>query len=273
MTDSSTLRLGVIGFGNMGKAIVSGALAARVVDVGNVVVYDTAGSARDDARALGLSVLSSDAEVCEVSDVLLLAVKPQQLESALEQCTSAVDGKAIMSIVAGVASASIRLLAQGSVRILRLLPNTPALVQEGVFVLSSDSDFTSEERQWAITLYESLGLVEQLPESQLDAVCGLSGGAPAYVAMFIEALADGGVQQGLPRAVALRLAEQSCLGTAALLMRTRMHPAELKDMVASPAGTTIEACLALEQGALRGTVMSAVGAASQRSAQLGSVSN
>jgi pyrroline-5-carboxylate reductase len=269
LADSPSIRFGVIGFGNMGKAIVSGALDAQIIGVHNVVIYDIAAAARESAVAQGLSVLSSDAEVCEHSDIILLAVKPQQLNEALEQCGTALEDKAVMSIVAGVDSQHIRQLTQGNIRLLRLLPNTPALVQEGAFVLSSDNDFTPTEYRWAESLYDSLGLVEHLPEAQLDAVCGLSGGAPAYAAMFIEALADGGVQQGLPRDVSLRLAAQSCLGTAKLLLNTQMHPASLKDMVSSPAGTTIEACAVLEQGAFRGTVISAVNAASERSAEIG----
>lgn len=269
MTTGLPYRLGIIGAGNMGLAILAGALDGGVLQAGEVAVYDIDARARQRAGASGVAVLSDDAEVCACSAMVLFAVKPQQIAEALRQSGTSIEDKAVMSIVAGVDSTRFRSMASGDIRLLRVLPNTPALVREGVFALASDTDFTAEELDWAVSLYTSLGIVERLPEAQLDAVCGLSGGAPAYVAMFVEALADGGVKQGLSREVALRLAMQSCLGSAKMLIDTAMHPALLKDMVASPAGTTIEACSILEKGAFRGTLIAAVAAASERSEQLG----
>lgn len=270
MTTGLPYRLGIIGAGNMGLAILAGALDGGVLQAGEVAVYDIDARARQRAGASGVAVLSDDAEVCARSAMVLFAVKPQQIAEALRLSGTSIEDKAVMSIVAGVDSIRFRSMASGDIRLLRVLPNTPALVREGVFALASDTDFTAEELDWAVSLYTSLGIVERLPEAQLDAVCGLSGGAPAYVAMFVEALADGGVKQGLSREVALRLAMQSCLGSAKMLIDTAMHPALLKDMVASPAGTTIEACSILEKGAFRGTLIAAVAAASERSEQLGS---
>ena len=136
----------------------------------------------------------------------------------------------------------------GAPRILRTMPNTPAMVFEGAFALCSDNDLTEEELKAAIALFEAIGIVELVPEHLIDAVCGLSGGGPAYVAMFIEAMADGGVKQGLPRATAYRLAAQTCLGTAKMILDKNIHPGQLKDMVTSPGGTTIEGCEALGAG-------------------------
>ena len=155
-----------------------------------------------------------------------------------------------------------------SPRILRLLPNTPALVFEGAFGLVRETDFTDEEKQFAVDLYESIGIVEWVKEYDIDAICGLSGGGPAYVAMFIEALADGGVKQGLTRPVAMKMAAQTVLGTAKMVLETGMHPGQIKDMVSSPAGTTIEGVEALEEGGMRNAVMKSVIVSTNRSREL-----
>ena len=150
----------------------------------------------------------------------------------------------------------------------RLLPNTPALVFEGAFGLCKETDFKDDEKGFAVNLFESIGIVEWVKEYDIDAICGLSGGGPAYAAMFIEALADGGVKQGLTRPVAMKMAAQTVLGTAKLILETGIHPGELKDMVSSPAGTTIEGVEKLEEGGRRSAVMKAVVAATDRSREL-----
>lgn len=262
------LTFGVIGVGNMGGAILKGALDAGVLRTDDVIVYDILPQARAKAADWGVRVADGDDEVAAQADVVLLAVKPQNAQEALAQAGSALAGKALLSIVAGVGSDRLRDWIDGEVRVLRLLPNTPALVFEGAFALSSDNDFTQSERDFATELFKALGVVEFVPEHLLDAVCGLSGGAPAYVAMFIEAMADGGVQQGLPRAVAYRLAAQTCLGTAKLILERGLHPGEAKDMVTSPAGTTIEGVAALERGGFRGAVIDAIIAGAEKSKRL-----
>lgn len=262
------LTFGVIGAGNMGGAILKGALDAGVLRTDDVIVYDILPQARAKAADWGVRVADGDDEVAAQADVVLLAVKPQNAQEALAQAGSALAGKALLSIVAGVGSDRLRGWIDGEVRVLRLLPNTPALVFEGAFALSSDNDFTQSERDFATELFKALGVVEFVPEHLLDAVCGLSGGAPAYVAMFIEAMADGGVQQGLPRAVAYRLAAQTCLGTAKLILERGLHPGEAKDMVTSPAGTTIEGVAALERGGFRGAVIDAIIAGAEKSKRL-----
>ena len=148
--------------------------------------------------------------------------------------------------------------------------NSPdgVMVFAGAFALCSDNDFKEDEMEIAKSIYSSIGVVELLPEHLIDAACALNGGGPAYVAMFIEAMADGGVKQGLPRATAYRLAEQTCLGTAKMLLEMDIHPGALKDMVTSPAGTTIEGCEALERGGMRASVTECIKAAAERSRQL-----
>lgn len=204
-------KIGIIGCGNMGGAILYGALESGVLPRENAYVYDINPAMMDKARDWGVHLCADDEEVCQSSDLILLAVKPQNAAEALSQCTKALNGKAMMSIVAGVTVERLRNMIDGVPRILRIMPNTPAMVFEGAFALCSDNDFAPEELDAAKEIYASIGIVEMIPEHLIDAVCGLSGGGPAYVAMFIEAMADGGVKQGLPRATAYRLAAQTCL--------------------------------------------------------------
>lgn len=263
------MKFGVIGFGNMGGAIVEGALKKGTLKAEDVFVYDIVDAKNKEAAELGLNVCSGVEDLCESSDMILLAVKPQQFEETLAQCKKTLAGKAMMSIVAGVSIERLQKAISGKApRILRLLPNTPALVFEGAFGLVKETDFTEEEKKFAVDLYESIGVVEWVKEYDIDAICGLSGGGPAYVAMFIEALADGGVKQGLTRPVAMKMAAQTVLGTAKLILETGMHPGQVKDMVSSPAGTTIEGVEALEEGAFRHAVMKSVIDSTNRSREL-----
>ena len=262
------MKLGVIGFGNMGGAIVRGALKKGTLAVEDINVYDILEVRNEEAREIGLHVSADDEAVCAESDIILLAVKPQQMQEALGMCKKALDGKAMMSILPGATMERLKNNIDGETRILRLLPNTPALVFEGAFGLCNNTDFNEEEKDFAVKLYESIGVVEWVKESDIDTICGLSGGGPAYTAMFIEALADGGVKQGLTRPVAMKMAAQTVLGTAKLILETGMHPGQLKDMVSSPAGTTIEGVEVLEEGAFRHSVMKAVVAATDKSRTL-----
>ena len=257
-----------IGCGNMGGAILHGALESGVISKDDAIVYDIKEEMMDKAKGWGAALGESDADVCGKCDIVLLAVKPQQAKEALAQCGEALDGKALISIVAGVTVERLRGMISGNARILRVMPNTPAMVFEGAFALCADNDLASEEMAAAEELFRSIGVVEKVPETLIDAVCGLSGGGPAYVAMFIEAMADGGVKQGLPRATAYRLAAQTCLGTAKMILDMDIHPGQLKDMVTSPGGTTIEGCEALEKGGMRGTVIECINVATEKSKQL-----
>ena len=263
-----TKKIGWIGCGNMGGAILRGALESGVISKDDAIVYDIKEEMMDKAKGWGAALGESDADVCGKCDIVLLAVKPQQAKEALAQCGEALDGKALISIVAGVTVERLRGMISGNARILRVMPNTPAMVFEGAFALCADNDLASEEMAAAEELFRSIGVVEKVPETPIDAVCGLSGGGPAYVAMFIEAMADGGVKQGLPRATAYRLAAQTCLGTAKMILDMDIHPGQLKDMVTSPGGTTIEGCEALEKGGMRGTVIECINVATEKSKQL-----
>lgn len=263
-----TKKIGIIGCGNMGGAILYGALESGVLPRENVYVYDINPAMMEKAKKWGVNLSSDDEDVCKNADIILLAVKPQNAPEALDMCKEALDRKALMSIVAGVTTRRLQDMIHGTPRILRIMPNTPAMVYEGAFALCSDNDFTKEELADAKSIYETIGVVEMIPEHLIDAVCGLSGGGPAYAAMFIEALSDGGVKQGLPRATAYRLAAQTCLGTAKMILEMGIHPGELKDMVTSPGGTTIEGCEALERGGMRASVIECVNVATEKSKNL-----
>ena len=263
-----TKKIGIIGCGNMGGAILYGALESGVLPKENAYVYDINPAMMEKAEKWGVHLAADDEDVCKKADIILLAVKPQNAAEALSMCKNALDGKAVMSIVAGVTVKRLQNMIAGTPRILRIMPNTPAMVYEGAFALCSDNDFTAEELDNATSIYETIGVVEMIPEHLIDAVCGLSGGGPAYAAMFIEAMADGGVKQGLPRATAYRLAAQTCLGTAKMILEKGIHPGELKDMVTSPGGTTIEGCEALERGGMRAAVIDCVTVATEKSKKL-----
>lgn len=261
-------KIGFIGCGNMGGAILFGALESGVLPKENAYVYDINPEMMKKAEGWGVNLCSDDEDVCAKSDIILLAVKPQNAAEALEMCKKALDGKAMMSIVAGVTVERLQNMIDGTPRILRLLPNTPAMVFEGAFAVCSDNDFTEEELEIAKAIYSSIGIIEMVPEKLIDAACALNGGGPAFVAMFIEAMADGGVKQGLPRATAYRLAAQTALGTAKMILETGMHPGQIKDMVTSPGGTTIEGCEALERGGMRGAVIDCINKAAEKSKKL-----
>lgn len=261
-------KIGFIGCGNMGGAILFGALESGVLPKENAYVYDISDAMMKKAEGWGVNLCVDDEDVCTKADIILLAVKPQNAAEALAMCKKALDGKAMMSIVAGVTVERLQNMIDGTPRILRLLPNTPAMVFEGAFAVCSDNDFTEEELEIAKSIYSSIGVVEMVPEKLIDAACALNGGGPAYVAMFIEAMADGGVKQGLPRATAYRLAAQTALGTAKMILETGMHPGQIKDMVTSPGGTTIEGCEALERGGMRGAVIDCINKAAEKSKML-----
>ena len=263
-----TKKIGMIGCGNMGGAILSGALDSGVLPKENSFVYDVSPAAMDTAESWGVNLAKDCEDVCKNSDIIILGVKPQYASETLAQCGDALDGKAVMSIVAGITVARLRSMITGTPRILRTMPNTPAMVSEGAFAFCSDNDFTEDELAAVRSICEAIGIVELIPEHLIDAACALNGGGPAYIAMFIEAMADGGVKQGLPRATAYRLAAQTCLGTAKMILEKDIHPGQLKDMVTSPGGTTIEGCEALEKGGMRGAVIECINAATEKSKKL-----
>jgi pyrroline-5-carboxylate reductase len=267
-----------IGSGYMGPALMKG--ISKVVDPECIGFSDlNLSKARAAADSVGGQVYNSNAQAVEQADYLFLAVKPQVYKSVLEEIRPAVNDRlsaeknggkplTLISMVAGWSIAKIRSCLDVNVPIVRIMPNTPALVSRGLIAMSTSPGFPAERVPEVETILSGAGLVDNLDEVYMDSVTGLSGSGPAFVYIFIEALADGGVRAGLPRDKALRYAVQTVLGSAHMVQETGKHPGELKDMVTSPGGTTIAGIAALENGAFRGAVINAIEAAWRRSSEL-----
>jgi pyrroline-5-carboxylate reductase len=228
------------------------------------------------AESLGAVPYGSNTEAAGNARYIFLAVKPQTLPAVLAEIAPVLRGRigtkpaVLVSMVAGWSLEKIRAVMESPFQsAIRIMPNTPALVSAGMIALCATPETEAEDIACVEKLLGAAGTVDRVEEKYLDAVTGLSGSGPAFVYLFIEALADGGVRAGLPRDKALRYAAQTVLGSAAMVLKTGRHPGELKDMVTSPAGTTIEGVAALENGAFRGTVINAVEAAWRRSTELG----
>lgn len=265
------MKLGVIGCGKMGTALVEGAIRSGAVAAADVTGVDPYQGARDHfARATGAAVSS---EISALADcgVMLLCTKPLDIGTALRAVSQASEGKPLLvvSIAAGTTLATLESTAAENVRIIRAMPNTPALVGKGAAGFCLGTLATKDDAETARLLLGAVGLAVELPERLMDAVTGLSGSGPAYIYLIIEALADGGVYAGLPRADAVRLAAQTVLGAAAMVLETGEHPAILKDMVTSPGGTTIAGLAELERCGVRSALIDAVGAATRRAIELG----
>jgi pyrroline-5-carboxylate reductase len=263
--------IGFIGAGQMARALAKGFIAAELVPASRIVAYDALEKAgREFAEmASGAKIAASNAEVARSADVVFLAVKPQSMPAVYAEIGGQIGAdKLLVSIAAGISLAKLR---EGlkTERIIRVMPNTPALVGKGAAAFSPGSGASPADAQLVAQLLAAVGRSFQVEERLLDAVTGLSGSGPAFVYVMIEALSDGGVRMGLPRDVATALAAQTVLGTAEMVLTTGEHPAVLKDRVASPGGTTIAGLAALEDRGLRGALIAAVEAATRRSRELG----
>jgi pyrroline-5-carboxylate reductase len=265
-------RLAFIGAGNMAEALLRGILAAGRIRPEEILATDVRADRLAHLEATHRIRVSSDnAEAARRADTIVLAVKPQVMDRALDDLRSAIgDKQLLISIAAGISTAHIaEHFPRQAARVVRVMPNTPALVLEGVSALARGRHATPQDLETARQLFEAVGKVVVVDESLMDAVTGLSGSGPAYAFLIIEALSDAGVKMGLPRDVALALAAQTMRGAARLVLETGRHPGELKDMVTSPGGTTIAALHALEQGGVRAALMTAVEVATRRSQELG----
>lgn len=263
-------RIGFIGAGNMAEALVRGLLQAGLFRPQDILASDIKEERlRLFKENFGVETYEDNAEVAKRAEILLFAVKPQDMGSVLKGLAPFVDEtKTLISIAAGVPIAFIGEKLAKKARIIRVMPNTPALILEGAAGLAKGEHATTEDVEIALRIFQAIGKAVVVEEKLLDAITGLSGSGPAYIALVIEALADGGVKMGLPRDVALLLSAQTVLGTAKMILEAKKHPALLKDMVASPGGTTIAGLHALEMGGLRAALISAVEAATRRSQEL-----
>jgi len=263
--------VGFVGAGNMGEALIKGLLAANLVPAEAIHATDVRlERLKELNRQYGIQVSSDNAELIRRADIVILAVKPQIMEAVLTEIAPAVTRrKLLISIAAGVSTAKIRALLHKDARLIRVMPNTPALVREGVTAVAKAEGLEADDLETAGEIFSAVGRVVVLGEELMDAVTGLSGSGPAYIAVVIEALADGGVRMGLDRITAMTLATQTVLGAATLLRETGLHPGAVKDMVCSPGGTSIAGIAALEEGGIRTTLIKAVERATQRSRELG----
>ena len=261
------MKLGLIGAGNMGGAIIRGLLAGALTPE-NLSYYDPDPRRQAAMDKLGLRAAPDHARVMQ-AQVVVLAVKPQIMAAVLESIQEyAGPGHLIISIAAGVTLKTLEAALPQS-RVIRAMPNTPTLVGAGMAALALGGRATQDDGDLALEIFEAVGRAVVVEERLMDAVTGLSGSGPAYVAIFIEALTDGGVKMGLPRHLALLLASQTVSGAARLCLEEEIHPGVLKDLVTSPGGTTITGLHILEDGRFRGLVMSAVEAAALRARELG----
>ena len=266
------MKLGVIGTGKMGTALVGGAIRSGAVAAADVTGVDPYESAREQFEKTTGAKTCGEISALGECEVILLCTRPRDIGAAMRQISEVMHGKPVLvlSIAAGVTIAALEEAAGEWIRIIRAMPNTPALVGQGAAAYCLGSGATKEDSEAAVLILGSVGLALEVPERLLDAVTGLSGSGPAYVYMVIEAMADGGVKMGLLRTDALRLAAQTVLGAASMVVESGEHPALLKDRVTSPGGTTITGVAELERQGLRNAMIEAVCAATRRSTELGS---
>lgn len=253
-------KIGFIGCGNMGKAILGGLVASKLVPAENITVYNrSAKSVEAISQEFGSCGANSADEVAKQADVLIVGVKPNMMANILGEIRDALKPNAIVvSIAAGVTLETLEFALKDGQKVVRVMPNTPALVNAGMSSITPNKQVSEDESALIVEIFSSFGRAEIVPEYLIHSVVGVSGSAPAYVFMFIEAMADAAVLGGMPRAQAYQFAAQAVMGSAKMVLETGKHPGELKDMVCSPGGTTIEAVKVLEQKGLRAAVMDAM---------------
>ncbi|MDM4015441.1 pyrroline-5-carboxylate reductase [Roseiconus lacunae] len=259
----------LIGGGQMGRALAGGMMGSDVIAAADLTVVDHNQASQQwwKENHPQVTVVASPDGHLDRSDVVILAVKPYAITKVAAQIAAGGSEKLIVSIAAGVPLAKLS-ASVGHQRVIRVMPNTPSLVGAGASAYCADEAATEADCQWIDEALSGVGVAAQVTEAQMDAVTGLSGSGPAYICLVIEALADGAVLCGLPRALAMRLAAQTVMGAAKMVMDTGRHPGELKDAVASPGGTTIAALQSLEENGLRAAMIAAVEASAKRSAEL-----
>lgn len=268
---ASELTIGFLGAGNMATALARGFCAAGLTSAKHLMASEVMEAARKAFHEeTGVKPMPTCLAVCKAANILILAVKPDQVPGVLSEIRNHLTAKHLLiSIAAGVPLAKLEAGLGGEARVIRVMPNTPALVGASASAFATGTHASSADAALAQRLFASVGVALQVKEPLLDAVTGLSGSGPAYAYQIIEALSDGGVAAGLPRDVATKLAAQTLLGAARMVLETGLHPGALKDMVTSPGGTTIEGLHELEKGGVRGALMNAVRAAADKSKKLG----
>lgn len=259
---------GFIGAGNMARAMLGKWLASGKLSPADVWISEPNASRCEQlSLEYGVHAAANNPDLALRCDAIVLAVKPNVVGSVLAEIGNAVSGKIILSVVTGLTTKTMHVKLPGA-SVMRIMPNTPAMVGEGVLVVSSAHSLDAASASWALDLLASLGRVHTLPEKDFDSVVGVSGSGPAYAFIMIEAMADAGVRAGLPRQTAYELAAQTLVGAGRMVLESSQPPASLKDAVCSPGGTTIEAVYALEKGGFRAAVMDAVSVCARKAAEL-----
>ncbi|MBC6003498.1 pyrroline-5-carboxylate reductase [Paraclostridium tenue] len=263
-------KIGFIGSGNMAKAMIGGIVKSKLVDSNNVIASDLNELVLENVKnEYGINVTTNSKEVVKFSDIVIVAVKPNVYDIVLEGVKELIDNeKIIVTIAAGKTIESIENVIGNDKKVIRTMPNTPALVNEGMSALCKNKNITDEELNIVKEIFNSFGKAEIVNEYLIDSVIGVSGSAPAYVFMFIEAMADAAVLAGMPRNQAYTFAAQAVMGSAKMVLETDKHPGELKDMVCSPGGTTIEAVKTLEAEGFRSAVIKAIGDCIEKSKEM-----
>ncbi len=263
--------IGFIGAGNMAEAMIGGLVRGKHVQADKVAASDPRKERLDELRtAFGIDVTTLNREIVQRCTLIVLSVKPQIMDKVLREVGDQMKpGALVVSIAAGVDTSRIEDAVPDSVRVVRAMPNTPALVGAGATAISPGKHASEQDMAIAKALFDAVGITVELDEVHLDAVTGLSGSGPAYIFLILEALADAGVKVGLSRRAAQRLAAQTVMGSAKMLLETDEHPGKLKDMVTSPGGTAIAGLHTLEEGGLRTTLINAVETATKRARELG----
>jgi len=264
--------LGIIGVGKIGSALLKRIISTNTIDRNKIIIFDVDKEKLHKlSKDLDVDCANSNTDLVNSSKHVLIAVIPQVMDNVLREIETALSVQhVIISIAAGVSFTHITKIITNPVSLIRIMTNTPALVGAAATAIARNENVKDYQLEFVKEIFNSVGMVVELEERHLDAVTGLSGSGPAYIFIIIEALADGGVKMGLPRAIALKLAAQTLLGSAKLLLETNMHPAALKDMVATPGGTTITAIHELESAKIRATLIRAVEAATIKSKSLNS---
>ena len=264
------MKLGFIGTGNMASAIMGGVIKKNIFPAEEIIGADLFAPGRERVKEqFGINVTDSNKEVIEKAEVVILSVKPQFYADVIAEIKDIVKPEQlIITIAPGKTLTWLADQFGKAVKITRTMPNTPAMVGEGMTAACPNEHMTEEEIEYVKTLLSSFSLVEIVPEKLMDTVTAVSGSSPAYVFMFIEAMADAAVLDGMPRAQAYKFAAQAVLGSAKMVLDTGKHPGELKDMVCSPAGTTIDAVRVLEECGFRGTIIDAVQTCVEKSRSL-----
>ena len=258
-------KVGFIGCGNMGSAMIGGILKNGLAGKSEIIASCKSEATKERiSKELGITVTLDSAEVAQKADVVFLAIKPYQFDAVLPQINGKLEAdQIVISVAAGktlsmIETALMSIDVAGKLKVVRAMPNTPALVGEAMTAITPNANLNEEDIAKVKALFESFGQVEVVPESMMNAVIGVSGSSPAFIYMLIEAMADAAVVEGMPRAQAYKFAAQSVLGSAKMVLETGMHPGALKDAVCSPGGTTIAGVEALEQCGFRGTVMEGI---------------